>query len=85
MSTPLTGIFASPPEALELFEAYPTDLNESVSSFGTAYARAQILNDLAEERVKVAAESMSTPAVATDMLNIARAFGQDKVHYWGIS
>ena len=85
MSTPSAGIFKSPPEALELYKTYPTDLNESISSLGQEFAHSQILNDLAQARVALATESMSTPAVATDMLNIARAFGQDKVHYWGIS
>ena len=31
------------------------------------------------------AESIGTAAIATDMLQIARAFGQEKVNYWGIS
>ena len=44
-----------------------------------------ILGPLAELRAKEVAESMSTPTVATDMLSITRAFGFDKVNYWGIS
>lgn len=37
------------------------------------------------DRVQLVAESVSTPAVATDMLNIVKAFGQDKLNYYGVS
>ena len=84
-STPPLTLFESAPEALNLLSTFPISLNESVSSFGRAYALGQIYSELATERVKLVAESVSTPAVATDMLNIARAFGYDKVNYWGVS
>ena len=37
------------------------------------------------DRVQLFAESVGTPAVATDMLNIAKAFGRDKLNYYGVS
>ena len=50
-----------------------------------SYAQTKILAQLTQDRIPKLAESVSTAAVATDMLTIARAFGQDKVNYWGIS
>ncbi|EKM51091.1 uncharacterized protein PHACADRAFT_212991 [Phanerochaete carnosa HHB-10118-sp] len=84
-TTPLVPIFQSPPEALEFLGAYPTNANESISSFGRQYAQGQILGQLAVARAKKLAESVSTPTVATDMLSITRAFGEDKLAYYGVS
>ncbi|KIP10507.1 hypothetical protein PHLGIDRAFT_115450 [Phlebiopsis gigantea 11061_1 CR5-6] len=84
-TTPPLNFFASPEEALFFHEAYPSDANESVSSFGRALTQSQILAKLAVDRVELVAESVGTPAVATDMLNIAKAFGQDKLNYYGLS
>lgn len=84
-TTPPLSIFKSPIEAFEFFSTYPQDLNESVSSFGRMYAQAQILGSLAKDRAQNLAESVSTPAVASDMLSIARAFGYEEVNYWGFS
>ncbi|EKM52549.1 uncharacterized protein PHACADRAFT_126443 [Phanerochaete carnosa HHB-10118-sp] len=84
-TTPTLSVFNSPAEALEFYAPYPQNVNESVSSFGRSLAEAQILGKLAVDRVQQIAESVSTAAVATDMLNIARAFGFDKVNYWGVS
>lgn len=78
-------MFGSPVEAYELYSTYPGNLNESVSSFGRMYAQAQILGDLAKSRAQNVAESVSTAAVASDMLSITRAFGFEEVNYWGIS
>ena len=79
------ALFNSPPEALDLFGTYQLNTNESVSSFGRNYAIWQMFSNIAAENSKTVAESVSTPAVATDMLNIARAFGFDEVNYWGVS
>ncbi|EKM55395.1 uncharacterized protein PHACADRAFT_255998 [Phanerochaete carnosa HHB-10118-sp] len=84
-STPVLSLFKSPPEALEFYSTYPQNVNESISSFGRFYAQANILGKLAVDRYPTIAESVSTAAVATDMLNIAKALGQDKVNYWGVS
>lgn len=78
-------MFKNPPEALELYATYPMNVNESVSSFGRMFAQAQILANLTMDRAQTIAESVSTPAVATDMLSISRAFGYEEVNYWGIS
>ena len=79
------ALFQDPAEALEFYADYPRNNNESISSFGRAYAKWQILGRLAADRIQKVAESVSTAAVATDMLNIARAFGQDKLNYYGVS
>lgn len=84
-TTPVLSVFNSPAEALEFYAPYPQNANESVSSFGRSLAQAQILGKLAIDRVQQIAESVSTAAVATDMLSIARAFAFDKVNYWGVS
>ena len=60
-------------------------MNESISAFGRSLSQSQILAKLAVDRVQLVAESVGTPAVATDMLNIVKAFGQDKLNYYGVS
>ena len=79
------SFFASPAEALLYRETFPNNANESVSSFGRSLAQSQVLAKLAADRIQLVAESVGTPAVATDMLNIVRAFGQEKLNYYGIS
>jgi hypothetical protein len=81
----MLALFHDPAEALDFYSTYPTNLNESTNSFARAFAQGQVLGKLAEDRIQKVAESVGTPAVATDMLNIVRAFGRDKVNYWGIS
>lgn len=84
-TTPVLSVFKDPQEALELYATFPLNAEDSVSSLGRAYAISQIVANLVDDRAKLVAESVSTPAVAMDMLQIARALGQDKVNYWGIS
>ena len=84
-TTPSSAFFESPVEALDLLATYPVSLNESASSLGRAYALGEIMGELAEQRNSVALESVSTPAVAMDMLAISRAFGFEKLNYWGVS
>jgi hypothetical protein len=50
-------------------------VNETSKSFGIIAARAKLVNELIEERVRVAAQHASTPVVATDMLQIVKAHG----------
>ncbi|GJE96006.1 hypothetical protein PsYK624_121990 [Phanerochaete sordida] len=84
-STPALAFFESPAEALAFFAPYPLDANESVSSLGRIVASAHLLDDLASKRGGTIAESVSTPAVARDMLAITRAFGREKLSYYGVS
>ncbi|GJE98455.1 alpha/beta hydrolase [Phanerochaete sordida] len=84
-TTPFLSLFNSPAEALEFYSTLPFNVNDSVSALGRLYAQTKILGELALDRARTVAESVGTAAVATDMLQIARAFGQDNVNYWGIS
>ncbi|GJE96013.1 alpha/beta hydrolase [Phanerochaete sordida] len=84
-STPALAFFESPAEALAFFAPYPLNTNESVSSLGRIVASAHLLDDLASARGAIVAESVSTPAVARDMLAITRAFGREKLSYYGVS
>lgn len=84
-TTPPLSVFKSPVEAFEFYSTYPLNVNESISSFGRMFAQSQILGNLTVDRAEKIAESVSTPAVATDMLTITRAFGHEQVNYWGIS
>lgn len=84
-TTPILSAFNNPAEELEFYAPYPQNANESISSLGRTLAQAQILGKLAADRIEQISESVSTAAVATDMLTITRAFGFDKVNYWGIS
>ena len=61
------------------------NVNESISSLGVIHAKYDIFNGLAVDRAKKVAESLSTPAVARDMMTIVTAFGQEKLKYWGVS
>ncbi|GJE95976.1 hypothetical protein PsYK624_121690 [Phanerochaete sordida] len=84
-TTPSLEVFHTAAEALAFYGAYPFNANESIASFGRGYAQVQILGSLAAARASTVAESVSTPAVAMDMLAISRAFGFEEVNYWGIS
>lgn len=58
-------------------------MNATEEALARAYARAQVFGGLAAERVGEAAQYVSTPMVARDMLSITRAHGRDKLLYWG--
>ena len=79
------NFFVSPAEAELFHETFPTNANESISSFGRSLAQSQVMSRLAADRTQLVAESVGTVAVATDMLNIVKAFGQDKLNYYGVS
>lgn len=64
---------------------FPLNLNASISDLGEAYAAASIAASIAADRSRFVAERVSTPLVARDMLSIVRAYGQDKLQYWGFS
>ena len=78
-------MFKDAAEAAQLFSTYVFNANDSVSSIGRDFALIEILSMLATDRVKTIAESVGTPAVARDMLSIVKAFGEDKLQYWGFS
>ncbi|EJC98089.1 alpha/beta-hydrolase [Fomitiporia mediterranea MF3/22] len=84
-TTPSLTAFADRVEAGKFFSQFPLDLNASMSSLGEAYARGKILSNLVKDRARYVAERVSTPLVARDMLSIVKAFGQDKIQYWGFS
>ena len=78
-------MFKDAAEAAQLLSMYVNNANDSVSSIGRDFAVAEILDMLAADRVKTITESVGTPAVARDMLSIVKAFGEDKLQYWGFS
>ena len=84
-TTPSLAIFKDAAEAAQVFSTWSVNANESVSAIGRNFALAETINNLANARVKEIAASVGTPAVARDMLSIVKAFGQDKLQYWGIS
>ncbi|PVG01811.1 alpha/beta-hydrolase [Serendipita vermifera] len=86
-TTPVIDIFPGPLERdtwlLHTFDAPLA--NETNTSFGYIASRAELVNLLIEEKVSIAAQHASTPVVATDMLQIVKAHGMDKLQYWGFS
>lgn len=59
--------------------------NQTDEGVGRTWAGAQILGKLAGERGKGFLEHLTTPNTARDMRSILKAYGQDKLQYWGIS
>ncbi|KAL5524558.1 hypothetical protein ACEPAF_9698 [Sanghuangporus sanghuang] len=84
-TTPHLSIFNDQVEAGKFFLEFPETLNSSSSSLGEAFARANIAGNIVADRARFVAERVSTPLVARDMLSIVKAFGQDKLQYWGFS
>lgn len=60
-------------------------INTTADALAIQYARAKVLGKLVEERAKSAAEHVSTALTARDMLSITRAFGREKLLFWGFS
>lgn len=60
-------------------------VNASEGVLGSMYATAQNLGQLAAGRVGDVAQYVGTPTVARDMLSITKAYGRDKLQYWGFS
>ena len=78
-------MFKDAAEAAQLFSTFTVNVNESISSIGRNFALTEILDNLANARVKTVAESVGTTTVARDMLSIVEAFGLDSLQYWGFS
>jgi pimeloyl-ACP methyl ester carboxylesterase len=62
-----------------------TDLNFTESALGTAYAKAQVSNKLAEQRAADVLPYIHTDYTARDMMAIVEAHDREKILYWGIS
>lgn len=60
-------------------------VNQTSDAISRRYAQADILGTLAKERTEGVAQHLSTSIVARDMLSITKAFGRDKLLYWGWS
>lgn len=84
-TTPFLSVFADEAQAADFYATVPMDANESISSVGNIHAKYDILGRLGVSRAQVVAETLSTPTVAQDMLSIVKAFGQEKLQYWGVS
>ena len=84
-TTPSLNPFISQSQAGKSFLDYVPTLNHSDSAFGAWHASAQSLGNLAQARVGNLAQYVSTSAVARDMLGIVKAYGFDKLQYYGLS
>ena len=84
-TTPTLSVFDDQVESGKFLVQFPLNLNSSPSALGEAYSRANILANLVADRARFVAERVSTPIVARDMLSIVKAFGRDKLQYWGFS
>ena len=60
-------------------------MNTSSESLGRLSGLAQIVSNLSVSRAKLYMEHVSTPEIAMDMMNIVKAYGMDKLQYWGFS
>ncbi|KAH7099404.1 alpha/beta-hydrolase [Auriculariales sp. MPI-PUGE-AT-0066] len=86
-TTPSLQLFRTTAEAKIFALARPTTLNDSADSLARTWAWSKMMGKLVEERKEVnwVAQHMSTAIVARDMLAITRAFGREKLQYWGFS
>ena len=87
-STPTLSLFADAAEANAYLSTYPSDVDTEPDAFARAYAWGEVYSGIAAQKLAQGEkvwESVGTPAVAMDMLAIARAFGKDVVNYWGWS
>jgi pimeloyl-ACP methyl ester carboxylesterase len=86
-TTPLVQVFNSSEETFSWDVKDKTNqlFSEDPSALARGYARWSVFGDLALQRTQMSAEHASTAMVARDMLSITRAFGFDKLNYWGFS
>ena len=83
-TSPRLDIFSSTPEPM--IQTQPANsMNTSSESLGRLSGLAQIVSNLSVSRAKLYMEHVSTPEVAMDMMNIVKAYGMDKLQYWGFS
>lgn len=87
-STPTLSLFADAAEAQAYLGMYPSDVGAEPDAFARAYAWGEVLSGLATQKLAAGEkvwESVGAPAVAADMLAIARALAEEDVNYWGLS
>lgn len=84
-TTPALDAFASTGESAMFTLKILDTLNSSDSAFGSVYSNAHTLGHVSETRIKDVAQYVGTPAVARDMLSIVKAYGEEKLQYWGFS
>ena len=84
-TTPHLDIFSSTPESIVIQTQASNSMNTSSESLGKLSGLAQIVSNLSVSRAKLYMEHVSTPEVAMDMMNIVKAYGMDKLQYWGFS
>ena len=84
-TTPRAEVFPSPTDALALLGEGRASMNTSTEALGIIFGQMQIISALAQSLPRNYFEHLSTAEVATDMLNIVKAHGMDKLQYWGLS
>jgi hypothetical protein len=73
------------PEQLYLALQWAENLNSSANSLYSLYGKAQIIREVAYNKLRDVSPYVGTPTVARDMMSIVKAFGRDKLQYWGFS
>ncbi|KAF5365068.1 hypothetical protein D9758_011014 [Tetrapyrgos nigripes] len=77
-------VFKSEEEMINWSNDEDIDLNATMDSLPHAWARAQVIGQLAESRDKNGTLNfVTTDFVATDMLAMSEALGQEKLQYYG--
>ncbi|KAI5122028.1 hypothetical protein M0805_008019 [Coniferiporia weirii] len=84
-TSPFVSAFSTSVEAGAFFIGEKGNINVSTSALGDSVAQGRILERLIVDRARRAAEHVSTPTVARDMMSIVHAAGQEKLQYWGFS
>ncbi|KZT36575.1 hypothetical protein SISSUDRAFT_1049722 [Sistotremastrum suecicum HHB10207 ss-3] len=84
-TTPPVNAFPTPAERATFNLREGPLVNETADALAVLYAGSDVLGQLVELRSKESAEHVSTAVVARDMLSITRAYGREKLLYWGFS
>lgn len=84
-TTPLVSIFPTKADGVAWDLTSGPIVNATPDALAYAYARAQVLGDVAAKNNPDIVPYVNTPLVATDLLNIVKAFGRDKLQYYGLS
>lgn len=58
-------------------------VNASAAGLGEAIAKSRVLGELAVARANATARHVGTADVATDIIEMNKALGREKVMYWG--
>lgn len=85
-TTPRADFFATPAErAVWAGDGPLRVVNSTTEGVSRAWAKAQIVGQLAAERNFDELRHINTDNTARDMLRIAEAHGREKLQYWGFS